>query len=245
MAKDISTESDSELVQLYTRQLEIKENQLKHEREVHAQQLIEKENTHSIALGQKDAIIEHWIAKYNDISGGTVLAEKDAVIERNASEKAEMKLRIQELQDEIGVHSGITTQMRIIQLKKERLGYIAKFTDEHFRVTRTKKLAKPIEWLARDFLANELLEEINERVLTVAKVAFQQKRFDLTVDRLIKVGIYCSDRYMVEYDCRPPKFPRFVNGDSTVEVNYYTERDRWIIEDALKRDWGDHINLDV
>ena len=49
--------------------------------------------------------------------------------------------------------------------------------------------------------------------------------------------------YLREHGARPPKFPHFVKGQQTTEVNYYTDADRWIIEDALKRDWGDHVCL--
>ena len=131
----------------------------------------------------------------------------------------------------------------MVELRNQRLALVKQFTDEHTRATRSKKLPKPVEWLVKDFMSNEMLEEIMMRPLTIAKVAFEQKRFDLTVDRLVRAGIYASDRYLREHGTRPPKFPRFVKGQQTTEVNYYTDADRWIIEDALKRDWGDHVCL--
>ena len=152
--------------------------------------------------------------------------------------------RVQEkLQQELNTAGIIESQLQIIELKRQRLNYVTEFKKTYHLATGSRKLPKPVEWLARDFMSNELLEEIMDRPLTIGKVAFEQRRYDLTLERLIKAGIYASDRYLQEHGTRPPKFARFVNGNASVEVNYYTDDDRWIIEDALKREWGDSVGL--
>ena len=209
-------------------------------------------NEHTFTLGQKDAIIQQWVQKYEN-----VIHEKDAFAKNLketidtqevqlltlATTNEDLEQRIQALERDLSAHNGISHQMRMVELRNQRLALVKQFTDEHTRATRSKKLPKPVEWLVKDFMSNEMLEEIMMRPLTIAKVAFEQKRFDLTVDRLVRAGIYASDRYLREHGTRPPKFPRFVKGQQTTEVNYYTDADRWIIEDALKRDWGDHVCL--
>ena len=142
---------------------------------------------------------------------------------------------------ELDRHAGVTAEKRAIHARNMRLEYVKSFEKAYKSTTGEKKLSQPVSWLVKDFLANELVEDISNRPLMVSKVAFEEGRYDILQDDLLKIGIIASDRYLAEYGHRPPKYPRFVSGNPNIEVNIYMEKDRWIIQDAIKKHYFDRM----
>ena len=150
---------------------------------------------------------------------------------------------IESQQHELSDRAEVNAQMRQVELRTQRLDYVDQFIAKFKSVTKKARLPPPVQSLVTDFMSNELLEDLSTRFLTVGKVAFEMLHYELPIDRLAKVGIYASDKYLELYAHRPPKYNRFVGGNPAVEVNYYTEADRRIIEDAIKRERLDHLGV--
>ena len=168
----------------------------------------------------------------------------------HAGEIQRLRVRIQTLehtvesqQNELSNHAEADAQMRQVELRTQRLDYVGQFIDKFKSVTKKARLPPPVQSLITDFMSNEMLEDLSTRFLTVGKVAFEMLHYELPIDRLAKVGIYASDKYLEVYAHRPPKYNRFVGGNPVIEVNYYTDTDRWIIEDAIKRERLDNLGV--
>ena len=173
-----------------------------------------------------------------------------AQIADQAKQMENLRSRIRDLQKttecqqlELSDRAEVDAQMRQVELRAQRLNYVQKFIEKFKSVTKKTKLPPPVQSLITDFMSNELLEDLSERYLTVGKVAFELLNYELPIERLAKAGLYASDKFLEIYDHRPPKYNRFVGGNPAIEVNYYSEADRWIIEDALKRERLDHIGV--
>ena len=156
---------------------------------------------------------------------------------------ADLQSQIKKLKESISEHAFVDTQSRYIELRMQRLRYVRKFTDEFKATTKKTKLPLSVQSLIIDFMSNELLEDLHDRPQTVGKIAFEEKSYDLSLDRLVRVGNFASDKHLEVYGVRPPKYMRFVGGIPTVEVNYYAPADRWMVLDAIKRERLDTMGV--
>ena len=170
-----------------------------------------------------------------------ILRQKVQTLENLKQEFQELKQKVYDQKLELDRHAGVSAEKRAIHARGMRLEYVQKLERAYKVSTGEKKLSPPVAWLIKDFLGNELIEDISERPLMVSKVAFEQERYDLHHNDLLKIGIIASDKYLATHGNRPPKYPRFVNGNPNIEVNIYTTQDRWIIEDAIKKYYCDGV----
>ena len=229
------------------------ERQLENQHDIHGTELetIRQQHIqHVLALNQLHSDqLDTLRAVHDSILNSARMAHASQLAHANTHTQ-QLLLRIQDLeqtvqiqQHELDTHADIDAQMRQVELRTQRLVYVDQFTDKFKAATNQSRLPPPVRSLLTDFMSNELLEDMSKRPLTVGKMSFELQNYDLPLERLIKVGIYASNKYLEVHDRRPPKFERFVGGNPIIEVNYYTEDDRWILEDAFKRERLDQIGV--
>ena len=213
----------------------------------HAAELATINQQHAQAIAQKEeqfhGIINATRMAHNSqtakLGAENELLKQECVALKQEANWLEEQNKAQKL--ELDRHAGVTAEKRAIHARNMRLEYVKSFEKAYKSTTGEKKLSQPVSWLVKDFLANELVEDISNRPLMVSKVAFEEGRYDILQDDLLKIGIIASDRYLAEYGHRPPKYPRFVSGNPNIEVNIYMEKDRWIIQDAIKKHYFDRM----
>lgn len=214
---------------------------------IYAFRVSQPHNKHAQAIAQKEeqfhGIINATRMAHNSqtakLGAENELLKQECVALKQEANWLEEQNKAQKL--ELDRHAGVTAEKRAIHARNMRLEYVKSFEKAYKSTTGEKKLSQPVSWLVKDFLANELVEDISNRPLMVSKVAFEEGRYDILQDDLLKIGIIASDRYLAEYGHRPPKYPRFVSGNPNIEVNIYMEKDRWIIQDAIKKHYFDRM----
>ena len=211
-------------------------------RVLHAKELTDIKRSHERHIHETKAECQRVLDSARMAHSGQ-LANKSLEIRQLLIRIQTLEETIESQQNELSNHAEADAQMRQVELRTHRLDYVDQFIDKFKSVTKKARLPPPVQSLITDIMSNELLEDLSTRFLTVGKVAFEMLHYELPIDRLAKVGIYASDKYLEVYAHRPPKYNRFVGGNPAIEVNYYTDTDRWIIEDAIKRERLDQMGV--